>query len=109
MLPAGMAQGIEASADKPLKAMADLSSDLLDEADSPNGLTLERQMRHTFAAPEQLTSAQTGMLDKLDKILTAIEHGQIITLDGKALVGATAAMTDSALGQRRVLAARGAV
>lgn len=109
MLPAGMAQGIEASADKPLKAMADLSSDLLDEADAPNGITLERQMRHTFAAPEQLTNAQTGMLDKLDKILTAIEHGQIITLDGKALVGATAAMTDSALGQRRVLAARGAV
>lgn len=109
MLPAGMAQGIEASADKPLKAMADLSRHLLDEADAPNGITLERQMRHTFAAPESLSSAQTGMLDKLDKILTAIERGQILTLDGKALVGATAAMTDSALGQRRALAARGAV
>lgn len=109
MLPAGMAQGIEAGADKPLKAMADLTRDLLSEADSPNGVTLERQMHHTFAAPEHLSSAQTGMLDKLDKILTAIERGQILTLDGKALVGATADMTDSVLGQRRALAARGAV
>lgn len=109
MLVAGMAEGIEDNASQPLKAMADLSKDLLDEADAPNGITLERQMRHTFAAPESLSSAQTGMLDKLDKILTAIERGQILTLDGKALVGATADMTDSVLGQRRALAARGAV
>lgn len=53
--------------------------------------------------------AENGMLDKLDKILSAIERGQILTIDGKALVGATADMTDSALGQRRALVARGAV
>lgn len=50
-----------------------------------------------------------GNTSKLDQILTAIQRGQILTLDGKALVGATAEMTDSALGQRRALAARGAV
>lgn len=53
--------------------------------------------------------AGNGMLDKLDKILSAIERGQILTIDGKTWVGATADMTDSALGQRRALAARGAV
>lgn len=46
---------------------------------------------------------------KLDKILAAIERGQVLTIDGKALVGATADKTDSSLGQKRALVARGAV
>jgi phage-related protein len=108
MLAEGLAVGVEKNADKPLDAIADLSQDMLAEADSLNGLTLERRLRHTFAGPEGL-NGQAGMLDKLDQILTAIQRGQILTLDGKALVGATAEMTDSALGQRRALAARGAV
>ena len=45
----------------------------------------------------------------LEKILTAIEKGQILTIDGDALVGATANSMDSALGRRRDLAARGAI
>lgn len=46
---------------------------------------------------------------RLDKILAAIERGQILTIDGKALVGATADKTDGALGQKRALVARGAM
>ena len=45
----------------------------------------------------------------LDKILAAIERGQIIAIDGDALVGATADRFDRALGQRRALVARGAL
>ena len=45
----------------------------------------------------------------LEKILAAIEKGQILTIDGNALVGATANSMDSALGRRRALAARGAI
>lgn len=45
----------------------------------------------------------------LEKILTAIEKGQVLTIDGNALVGATANSMDSALGRRRALAARGAI
>lgn len=56
-----------------------------------------------------VSSADGWMRDKLDKILTAIEHGQILTIDGAALVGATATHMDNALGQRRALAARGAI
>ena len=108
MLAEGLAVGVEKNADKPLDAIADLSQDMMAEADSLNGLTLERRLRHTFAGPEGL-NGQAGMLDKLDQILTAIQRGQILTIDGKALVGATAEMTDSALGQRRALAARGAI
>ena len=53
-------------------------------------------------------TAMSGNTDKLDKILAAIERGQILTIDGAALVGATADQFDTALGQRRALAARGA-
>lgn len=108
MLGLGLAEGIEGSADEPIKAMADLSAGVLDEAAEFNGLTLERQMQHTFAAPET-AGADTGLLGKLDKILDAIERGQIITIDGDAWVGATADRMDRALGHRRTLAAKGAI
>lgn len=45
----------------------------------------------------------------LGEILTAIKDGQILTIDGDALVGATSNRMDSALGRRRALAARGAI
>lgn len=109
MLAAGLAEGIERNASDPLHAMADLSRDVLGEADAMNGLTLERKLQNTFAAPEAVSAAETGMLDKLDRILAAIERGQILTIDGSALVGATLNRTDSALGRRRELVARGAI
>lgn len=106
MLDRGLAKGIEDSAKKPLAAMTDLSSGLLDETNDLNGLTLERKVQHTFAPA---ASAETGLMGKLDKILTAIERGQILTIDGEQLVGATADMYDNKLGQRRALAVRGAL
>ena len=109
MLSVGLAEGIEDNADQPLKAMANLSNDLLGEADAMNGLTLERRVQHAFSAPETATAAETGILGKLDKILQAIEQGQVITINGDTLVGATVNSMNSALGQRRVLAERGAV
>lgn len=108
MLAEGMAVGIEANADAPLDAMASLSGDLLNEADQMNGLTLERRVAHTFAAPAA-ASAEAGMQGTLNKILAAIERGQVLTINGDKLVGATVNTMNSALGQRRVLAERGAV
>ena len=108
MLAEGLAVGIEENADAPLDAMTDLSEDLLGEADSMNGLTLERNINHAFSgtAAEQ---AQSGLLGKLDSILAAIERGQILMLDGDLLVGGTADRMDNKLGRRRALAARGAL
>ena len=109
MLDQGLAKGIEDNARAPLSAMAGLSGDLLDEAAGMNGLTLERKLQHTFAAPAVPAAAETGMLAKLDQILAAIEKGQVLTIDGKQFVGSTAAMYDNTLGQRRALATRGAL
>lgn len=107
-LALGMADGIEKNATAPLKAMTSLSSDLMGEAETLNGLTLERRIKSTFAPPAA-SVAETGVLAKLDSILSAIEKGQVLLLDGDTLVGATARKMDSSLGQRHVLVGRGAL
>ena len=107
MLAEGMAEGITANADAPLDAMAGLSSDLLGEAGSLNGLTLERKLQHTFAEPTAATGV--SLTDKLDRIMALLERGQILTIDGKTWIGATADGYDTKLGQRRALVARGAL
>ena len=108
MLAEGMAVGIEENADAPLDAMSDLTDDMLDQAEGLNGLTLERKLQNTFAAPAASASG-SGMLDKLDRILAAIERGQVLTIDKNLLIGGTATDYDMKLGQRRALAARGAL
>lgn len=113
-LPAGMAQGVEDNTDAATSSMTSMAQDALDAANreltgatlGTNGLTLQRQIQHTFTTSDAAT-ANTGMLDKLDKILAAIERGQILTIDGKALIGATADGYDAKMGQRRALVARG--
>lgn len=108
-IPRGMAVGIEAEADAPIKAMEELNDDLMNEAEELNGLTLERQIKSTFTRPSVTAQQSLNLGDKLDRILEAIERGQILTIDSKTWVGATAERTDTVLGQRRALAARGAL
>lgn len=106
MLDEGLAEGLDKYANLPIKAMANVSAGVLDTAQGMNGLTLERNIRTSYAA----TSAGSGtsVLGKLDAIYEAIKAGQVIALDGKQLVGATAGSYDAALGKTRALAARGA-
>lgn len=107
MLGLGMAEGIERSASAPLKAMAELSAGVLDEAESINGLTIDRQIKNTFTPPPEANPTE-GLTGRLDKILAALERGQIIALDGDALIGGTIDRIDLALGRRRELVLRGA-
>lgn len=107
MLDRGLAQGVLDNMDVPLDAMTEMADGMLGEADNLNGVTLERQLSHTFNPVE--TPGESGLLGKLDSILAAIERGQILTIDGDHLVGATADRFDSRLGQRRALVARGAI
>lgn len=66
----------------------------------------EQQAAHQTASQMTAATANSGMLDK---ILAAIEKGQVLLLDGDAVVGGTANRMDTALGQRRILASRGAI
>jgi phage-related protein len=108
MLDQGLAEGVLDNADQPIKAMSKVTGGVLGAAQSIDGMSVERSLqRNSVAAQAAATSG--GLADKLDKILAALERGQILTIDSKQLVGHTAAMYDDELCQRRALAARGAL
>lgn len=107
MLDEGLANGILDNASAPVDAMDQLAGDLFGEADGINGLTLERRMQHTLTAVPENMVETASLGDKLDRILEAINRGSVILLDGKTLVGQTAAEMDAVLGKRRMMTARG--
>lgn len=109
MLDRGLAEGMLDNMTTPVKAMQRVTGGVLDAATGMDGLAIERNLQTSKNATVASQAATLGGLaGKLDLILTALERGQIITIDGKQLIGATADGYDTALGQRRVLAARGA-
>ena len=103
MLDQGLAEGMLDNIDAPVKAMKRVTGGVLDAAQNVNGVQLGSQLQSNFSG------GGDGLMTKLDKILTAIERGQVIAIDGDKLVGATADRFDQRLGQRRVLATRGAI
>ena len=107
LIDEGLAVGIEDNADAPINALDKLSEDMIDGASGLNGVALERRVNYT-GTPGTASPAD-GISDKLDRIYQAILNGQVIMLDGKTLVGSTAVRYDTELGQRRVLAERGAL
>lgn len=106
LLDEGLAVGINDGAKAPVNALDKLSDDMLDSVGALNGVTVERRMAHTYSAT---SPAADGISSKLDQIYKALLSGQVIMLDGKTLVGSTAVRYDNELGQRRVLAERGAL
>lgn len=83
--------------------------------DAYRGQDVEAQRALRSVAEQQTTrqtavrmTAATANSKALDNILAAIQAGQVLLLDGDALVGGTAGRMDRKLGQLRVLAARGA-
>lgn len=109
MLDQGLAEGLLDNINDPVKAMQKVTTGVLGAAGEVDGLALSRDLQNSTAATVTAQIADSGIMGALDKILTAIERGQIITLDGEALVGATYERYDTKLGQRRALAARGAL
>jgi hypothetical protein len=109
MLDRGLAQGLEDNADKPISAMRDVTGGVLDAAQTVDGMSVERSLRRSSVAAQAAAAIPAGLTDKLDRILEAIERGQVLTIDKNLLVGGTATDYDMKLGQRRALAARGAL
>lgn len=110
-IPEGLGLGVEQGEDEALDPVDRMVDNLVHRAQYPDGLSLERnlQQRAVKSAMSVTTVADSSMLNMMSELLTAVKKGQIITLDGKALVGGTVNAYDTALGQRRMLAARGAV
>lgn len=108
LLDEGLAVGIEDNAKVPVNALDKLSEDMVAGAGGMDGLTIERRLSGAFD-PVSAVAPMDGISSKLDQILEAIQSGKVIMLDGKTLVGSTADRYDTQLGQRRVLAERGAI
>ena len=109
MLDQGLAKGVLDNANDPIKAMQRVSGGVLDAAtNGVDGLSLSRALSRPATASAAPAATDGGLGAKLDKILAAIEKGQVLAIDGDQLVGATAGRMDKILGQRRALAARGA-
>ena len=108
LLDEGLAEGIEDGADMPVNALDKLSEDMLDDTSGFDGVKIERRMVGALNGGGTVTGSDS-VAGKLDQIYKAILAGQVIMLDGKALVGSTALRYDTELGQRRVLAERGAL
>lgn len=110
MLDQGLAKGVLDNAADPVKAMRTVTNGVLGAAEEAEGLSIERGVRQAGAQAVGINAlAGADVLAKLDSILSAIERGQVLTIDGTALVGSTATKYDAKLGQRRALAARGAL
>ena len=108
LLDEGLAEGIEDGASMPVNALDKLSEDMLDGTSGFDGVKIERRMVGAVS-DSGVASGSDSVAGKLDQIYKAILAGQVIMLDGKALVGSTALRYDNELGQRRVLAERGAL
>lgn len=95
------------TAKKQVKHLLEVYSDEGDKAPeaAARGVGAAAQAR----ALQQTQAANSLQGSKLDQILAAIKAGQVLTIDGKTLVGATADRTDTALGRKRELIARGAL
>jgi phage-related protein len=108
MLDQGLAKGVLANADDPIKAMEKVSGSVLDAATADlDGLKLERSLQHTFTTPTtSAASSAEALLVKLDGIYERLGRLQIV-MDSGALVGETIDKIDSALGTRQLLSARG--
>ena len=109
MLDKGLAQGVEENADQPIKAMSKVTGGVLDAAQGVDGFSVEQSLRRNSIAAQSAAAGPVGVNSTLEKILAAIERGQVLTIDKKQLIGGTATDYDTTLGQRRLLAARGAL
>lgn len=105
MLDYGVAGGVTENEDEPIKAIRKMANNLLNETSViPERLTSQRQ--YQMLAPVQPSAIDSGLNDRLDRILQAIENGQVLMLDGNKLVGGTADRMNAALGQIQALSAR---
>lgn len=120
MLDEGLAGGLLDNVKAPIKAMDKVAAGVLGSAEQMstqlaapvvNGPALERSLQQQSyqRATASAAAADNGLMAKLDGILAAIKAGQILAIDGDLLVGGTVARFDRELGQRQLLAARGAI
>ena len=107
----GAVIGIENKTEDAVDAAQSQVRDILGAYEEENRMT-QRTMNAVSRTASvnqsrQSSAGNKAILDRMNAILSAIEAGHVILLDGKTLVGKTAAEMDAALGKRRVMTERG--
>ena len=103
-IPEGVGVGIEQNKDSALKAIDQMSEDMINQAQNLNGVTLNRQLETTFKGS---ISSDNSIVTKLDDIIDKLKLGSQIVLDSGTLVGETVKAYDEALANRKTHLARG--
>lgn len=103
--------GLENKTDDILKTAKHQVQAMLDVYSGNDSTAAVQQHLTAVETSSQMRAAQAAASSaaQLDKILAAIERGQVLLLDGDTLVGATAGKMDSTLGRHRALTVRGAL
>lgn len=103
MLDAGLAEGVENNAETPAQAIRRMSNSILYET-----AVIPERLQTSQNIPDMGTSSIVNLelLGRLDSILQAIEHGQVLLLDGNVLVGQTIDRINTQLGHEQILAQR---
>lgn len=102
--------GIQRKIPDAKKAATKQVAAIIEAYKAPPDVTLQQHLTAVETSSQALAAqAAASNAAQLDKILAAIERGQVLVLDGDTLVGATAGRMDNTLGQRRVLITRGAL
>ena len=113
-----MGEGTEIGLDNKKKAVqkaaqrqVDSVLDVYEKGFDPAGQATANalQAQSTRRQVQSITAINDNTASKLDKILTAIEKGQILTINGDKFVGGTADKYDDTLGIKRILIERGAM
>lgn len=109
MLTEGLAEGVEANATRPIRAMKRVADGVLDAVSTEMA---NRALWQTKTPTAQTvnsvgtTADNTALLAKLDGIYERLGRLQVV-LDSGTLVGETIDKIDAALGNRQLLSARG--
>lgn len=103
--------GLDEKTDDILKAAKHQVQAVLEVYNGNDNSTAVQQSLTAVESKHHVQAAQAAVNNaiQLDKILAAIERGQVILLDGDALVGGTADRMNNKMGMLRVLTTRGAL
>lgn len=105
----GIGVGIEENEDSPLQALEKLGDDMINGGKKINGITLNRQLEHTFTNNMSSGGSVADLVNLVSEYFPKLieASNKSIYLNGKTLVGETINDIDSALGTIYAMKARG--
>lgn len=100
----GIGVGITENEKAPTEALKHIANSMLNETQSINGITLNRQIENTFGGN---VASNGAILEYLSDIVNKLDRKMQIVLDSGAIVGETTDLFNNALGTKKMQTSRG--